>query len=307
MNAPIPCRLLHVGYHKCASTFLQRAVFAAHPSIHLARSDAINRALNSLAGGHIGLDAAAVQSTIRDHLAAAAGRDSTAIVISHEQLSGDMYTGHNAKYLADACRAILAPDQVLVLFRNPYDYLYSAWSQYVREGGTLSLRHFLGRSSSPALDKQQTIFDKLRYDAYLDYLSALFGADNVHFLPYEDLREHGAETVAAICRIAGVDDGFVPSFAQRPQKSLGYAGNNAKRLINLFCETRHNSFPLQPVRAPLHGRIRRWIERFDRSADPPRARLQALVPEPVQAALRESNRRLAELIGRDLAALGYDV
>jgi hypothetical protein len=196
---------------------------------------------------------------------------------------------------------------VLVLVRNPYDYLYSAWSQYVREGGTLSLRHFLSRPGSPALGRQQTIFDKLRYDAYLDYLRALFGADNVHFLPYEDLREHGADTTAAICRIAGVDDGFMPNLAQRPQKSLGYAGNNVKRLINLFCQTRHNGFPLQPLRAPLHGRIRRWIERLDRSADPPRVRVQALVPEPVQATLRQSNRRLAELIGRDLAALGYDV
>lgn len=187
--------LIHIGYPKAGSTFLQRW-FEVHPQIAYAE------------GGIAGYDN--VYDMVRQAAAPASGMRCR--VTSSESLSiprahfGQTYFDSwksDAERVADAeaeaCDALAAlfpHGRVLVVTRGFRSMILSSFSQYVRTGGALGLEELtaLARNAGP--------WD---YDRLIGRYRGAFGADRVLALPYELLRADSEAFLAKIETWLGLD------------------------------------------------------------------------------------------------------
>lgn len=188
----MPRHLLHVGYAKAASTFLQ-AWFAGHPQ------------LRYVPGGLGGFRSVY-------ELSLSADSKVEYYVTSHEGLSNPYTPSVKAavrdpaavvnvrpvkERQADVCEVLVTlfpVSRVLIVTRGFKSMMISSYSQYVREGGVYHLRegavdrlrqHFERPSEMLPADPCQ-YWD---YDHVVGLYADAFGEDNVIVLPFELLRD----------------------------------------------------------------------------------------------------------------------
>jgi hypothetical protein len=167
--------LIHVGFPKAGSTFLQRW-FAGHPDIRYAEG--------GLAGFHDVYDV--LRHAASDAPAGLWRVTSAEGFMAPRPRSGfqpqDMlvgYEGEVAERQRRACHilAALFPNAtILIVTRGFSSMILSSYSQYVRTGGTGGLQSLSGEMP-------------WNYDALIGLYRSAFGADRVIILPYELLRD----------------------------------------------------------------------------------------------------------------------
>lgn len=172
--------LIHVGFPKAASTSLQ-AWFAAHPELIFDR--------NGLAGYHVAAELA--RDVIRE-------RRASWFVTSCEDLVSPSLPGHTfadgrrptAEYRRRTCEilhGLFSHATILIVTRSHDTVVRSAYSEYLRHGGRLSLarlREFDVRAAQ--------VEDDWDYDVAVGLYESAFGAENVIVLPYELLADDPA-------------------------------------------------------------------------------------------------------------------
>lgn len=182
--------VIHIGWHKSASTFLQEGFFrevganyqplAAFPPGFSRPAGADG--LIDLVEAQSGFDA----EKLRQLLAPPAGSPSSLTIISHEEISGhphgyaliDPFT--SARNLAAAF-----PDaKIVAITRNQFDYILSLYCYRVAVRGheSRSLARFVSEELEAGL------LNHLQYDRLIREYIRLFGLDNLLVLPMEMLR-----------------------------------------------------------------------------------------------------------------------
>lgn len=222
--------LLHVGFPKAGSTFLQRW-FEAHPRLAYAEG--------GIAGSRD------VYSLVRDSVTD--GPEPKYYVTSSESFSApnpyagqmsidyDLLRGRDA--IADQRRACellgrLFPGAlVLVVTRGFRSMILSSYSQYVRSGGRDDGARFV-----EALRSGNEMIDYWHYDAFLDMYAQTFGASNVVVLPYELLRDDVDAFIGTLADRLGIDAVAAPR--QRVNEALS------------------------PVELLWYPRLTRWVRRM---------------------------------------------
>lgn len=177
-------RVVHIGFPKTATTFLQTSVFPQLPQGFNYPDNKTTEAFFRPIADH--------DDTIFDWEDSArrlAGVSQTHehCLFSYEPLTGAHYRSAfvNRTLIARRLRQI-GFDRVIITIRNQFDALESAYKQYVKSGGVLRFDDYV-----------QFDPDKPRYlyPEYFDYLrifrlySETFGRDNVLILQHERLRE----------------------------------------------------------------------------------------------------------------------
>jgi len=313
-----PPLLVHIGYHKTASSWFQVRVFS---------NEACGfGAIYGRKGGHetsriftdrpLEFDAAAMRAHVDPYLQAI--RDRGLIpVISQERYSGHIYSGGvDSKEIADRLYATFPDASILMVLREQRSMILSSYRQFVHTGGTQSLRRYLELDQLPR--KQSALLDlrHLEYDRLLGYYRQLFGADRVLALPYERMRGDPRGFVSAILEFAGSPvgeqtlDGL--SFENYVNTSRGPLAGALRRQANRL---RRSEFHLDPFFAPPRGEdiakaMERWGERFPLPAVVEQRWQQAQRDEVARAVgdrYVDSNRRLARMMDVDLAPLGWMV
>jgi hypothetical protein len=182
-----PRTLIHVGYHKCASKFLQRFLFPEMGRfLHVPRE----------ALDHIGKDRRFTRGRFLEQIGGIeAPGDVT--VVSHEELSGHVY-GHpeiDPYRLADRLRSCWEDARILLLVRNQIEYMRSiyAYRVCVRGMETRSYAEFLSEEG------RRGLFEKLEYDRLVTHYRTVFSPQRVLVLPMEML---AADPTAMLRRIA---------------------------------------------------------------------------------------------------------
>ncbi|MFM1823627.1 MAG: hypothetical protein RI967_1893 [Planctomycetota bacterium] len=298
--------LIHIGYHKAASTWLQRTLFAPSserfaPVLGLeATLDRFVRphALEWRAGGAILELAAAVEA------ARARGRTP---VLSCEELSGNPHAGGMASAEIAARLARVAPAaRILVVVRRQPDAIASTYRQFVRRGGTLSARRYLaerrGHFRMPGFRA-----DHWRYDLLVERYRALFGGARVKVLPFEALAADPARFAAEIAAFAGTAPPATLSPLVENRGSSALATAILRRTNRLFMRDDVNpgaplrwwrvSHAVQAADRAVLARLSGWHE----------SRLARAVEEVCAGRYEESNARLAAMTGVDLARFGYAI
>lgn len=325
MSGPL---LIHVGFHKTATTWLQREVFDPGRLGFRPICEAPGpRGPDSMSFGWEFLCGAGERPDWGGRLASPFDFDADALktrldrlrtgpgvgVISHEDLCGHMMAGGMAAAeIAGRLHAVAPDARILVTIREQVALIHSSYSHFLRAGGICGLDRFLTLHN----EYQTPFFDPahLRFDRFAAHYRGLFGADRVMVLPQEALTADPRAALAALADFAGASGAGAE--AVTPERRINAADPREDMLNRLF--------PLANLLASpnnLNGRAAfgstRWKGRAvrllaratprrlaDRHLARQKARITGILGADFYAA---SNARLAETSGLDLAALGYRV
>jgi hypothetical protein len=311
--------LIHIGYHKTGSSWLQKYLFSAKAGAGFTafgkgRGGPINELIVS--PNALDFDAAVARRRFRELIDRASDSGRRAVV-SSERLSGHALSGgYDSKDLAERLAEVFPDGRILIVIREQREMMLSTYRQYVKAGGVWSLRTFL----DPPVDTRVRVplFDPshFAYDRLIRTYQRLFGAERVLVMPYESFRSDPHLFVSSIAGFAGVTlrEELLEALPleARPNLATSRAATRIKRAINrLAACTDVNPAPLMNL-PRIEAFARRHVELVDRLTPGPIAqRLEQgdrdRVAEAVGGRFDASNRVTAVLCGLDLATYGYSI
>lgn len=295
--------LVHIGFHKTGTTWLQSGLFRSEPfniawdSMAIARTIVLTHTLDWCA------------ETVRDELSRCAETEtpgSTVDVMSWERLSGSPHAGgYDSGIIAKRLHELYPEARILIGVREQRSMIEALYRQYVRDGGVASLTGYL-HPRNPA-EIPQFRFDHFEYDRLIRKYQELFGSDRVLVLPYERLRHDQDAFVRDICEFCEVDPPVLP-VESNMYTAYGAKTTLVKRQLNKIF-VRNSLNPAARYYVKNHEfRFDRLDNRMPRVLDDRiRAGWRAVVGESVEGRYERSNARLAELTGLDLGGYGYAI
>jgi hypothetical protein len=301
--------IVHIGYHKTATTWFQRNVYPLATSHRWVPREATRQALLDPFG--LSFDPAEARRKLTDP------HDRRPVVICEENLSGYLHNGGLHGLMApEAARRIKAvwPDaRIVMLIRCQPAVIAASYVQYVRGGGTYGPRRYLfpGRYLTGAFrhpyKAPRFALEQFEYDRLIGFYDALFGPANVTVLPYEELRRDPEAFLARMGRELGLVIDQAAVAHRRANRSFGPLTILVARLLGLFTARsvidKAYLFSI-PGFYELRRPILNALSRLERPATPETILGSALV-EQIRTHYGPSNRRLARLRDIDLQGLGY--
>jgi hypothetical protein len=306
--------LIHIGYQKSASSWLQRHLFTGEAGLAHACSE--NKIKELIIKPH---DLAFEPGACRAQLLPLLGRiekRGLVPVLSAERLSGDLnLASHDSARLAGRLASVLPEGRVMIVIREQRAMILAAYKQYVSAGGLLRLRDYV--AGGPHSSYQWPFeFAQFEYDRLIRRYRELFGEENVLALPFELFRRDGRDFVARILRFAGAD----ASAATLERIPVETVSNAARRPMGVPVKRGLNRVLRQRLtpwgRVDPGGRVGVVMRRFARAAghrspswlnETLENRWRATVAHATGDYYRASNARTSELIGIDLREYAYDM
>lgn len=193
---------------------------------------------------------------------------------------------------------------ILLSFREQKSFALSAYREKIKRA-PLSLRHFIGTGMEDLSFRSHLRPEFLEYDRAVEALIDAFGQDRVLVCPFEWHTREPDAFLAELQRLVGL-----PTGARMPSewynKGLGATALCSLRWLNHFIEYDALSSEEKPLIRLGHRGIR-LINRVAPKALDQRIEQnwKAAIEARYGNSFADSNRRLADLIGRDLSQYGY--
>ena len=309
MDCPL---LIHVGYHKTATTWLQNFIFnnseLGFTSPWGAQSGLAAKAF--ILKNSYRFDSEVARSEFRG-LYNFGQRDGLVPVISNEALCGQPIQGGRfaySKHVADRLHNAFPEAQILVVIREQKSSIISHYRQYVANGGMHSIESYIGDRNLPPGFAPPCPIDHFEYDLYVSYLQSIFDKENVLVLPFETLRLDRKSFVNKICFFAGLDE--CSELPESPPSRVGLKGY-ALGLRRFFNQANFGipdwSLGRQSIQCRVAGKLSRKVNSIVPGVlnEKYESKLKKAVAERIGDRFADSNHRLAELTGLSLAELGY--
>jgi hypothetical protein len=301
--------LIHIGYHKSGTTWLQDGFFCRSEMGFTVPSPILR---------HLAIEYFVIKNPFRFD-GAEARREfvpwlretfeaDLVPVITHENLCGNpIYERYYGKEVAERLHSAFPSARILIGIREQLSSIMSHYREYVREGNSGTIQRFIGSLSPQNGFPPICRLDHFEYHLLIDHYRRLFGPDRVLVLPLELLRADYAGYIAAIRRFAESAVDALPS--PEPRK-VGWGGvtlgirrrmNNWKvgvpdwsksrqsityRVVDKLCDITDGAIP---------ARMDRWVEQS----------VLAYIRQRCGDYFAESNQALSEMIGMDLDKFGY--
>ena len=311
----IVCPLVHVGYPKTGTTWLQ---------LHVLRSRELGfelcgdrpRVTRHLIAPH---DLDFNPGTCRERFLPSferAAADGLVPVLSAERLCGDLEFGSSdSARLADRVVSAFPEAKVLLVIREQREMLFSYYQLYVRKGGVLPLGSYLKRPRNWGPHAWPCDLRHFEYDRLIGHYGDRLGSGNVLVLPYELFRDDSEEFVRRIGRFASTspDPGAEARLPYAAVENPSWPAGTLvlKRYLNRVVRERTNVTAPLANGAIVHGTTRALQASAGIVPDAVHARVDARMRAEIDAAVtgryRESNARTEALTRLDLGKYGYDV
>lgn len=304
--------LIHIGFHKTGSTWLQQCLFGDAARGFSSLSDTPRHALveRFVLPDPLGYDGAAMAAQYRPAIDAAHAERRT-LVLSHERLSGYPSSGgRDRAMIAERLHATFPQARILMVIREQRALIDSMYRQHITDGGVESVRRFLEPAEPGLCRKPGFTLDFYAFDRLIALYHALFG-DRLLVLPVEQLARDPqgfADRIADFCGQPRLPTGAVtrantrrPMLMQQIQRPLNFLfyHNELSPGALIHIARFHKRYArLRPVFERVSPR---WIDRRMSAA------LRRAIDARVGAHFADSNRRTAALTGIDLRSLGYAV
>jgi hypothetical protein len=324
--------VIHVGFSKCASTFL-RSFFNEHPQAYLV-SDAhffvpfehceFSRGKAHYAGLFAGAKPGQLKVESDEHIV---------LPLLHPVLRAAATTIESVGQASERVK-LTAPDaKIIIIIRNQRDLMLSRYGEYIMGGQDIDFDDFVAeflRSSRDQVNYYQNYYSQVIETLFKD-----FSRENVLVLLQEDLFRNESETIRYLCDFVGIDpvasksdepeprirfwslDRFrVVARSGKQSKNAGLSLNGIRimRLWNRLVvkQPEEAYYQKATTRLPFFlykfgVRVLRVIDYYlpDRLKGNKKALLSADLTEKLRSEFDQDNRRLGDLLGRDLAPLGY--
>jgi len=300
--------LIHIGYHKTGTTWLQHEFFAVQPGIYMVPRDRIVEAF--VAPGAFSFDPQRARRIVSPP-------GGERLLISMEALSGYPHNaGLNGCLSRDMVRRLheaFADAEIIVMLRSQPEIIAAAYAQYVRCGGTYSAGRYTGLIRPPRRpDKSPRFsFDHFEFLPLLRLYRDSFGAQSLHVFLYERLR---AEREAFVRQLAAATALEAPSprHQNSPRRNASYRPG-LLRLARVLGRFSARDVAAKPYWIDVPGAY--WLQRGltetlhralpNRIGSDPERVLGATLVAHIRDRYAESNRRLAAEFGLPLNAYDY--
>jgi len=185
--------LIHVGFPKTATTWLQNELFVSGNDVfepfsmtNSGPSTLANVMLKTsegyLAPSFWKTDVLVKEEYLRI-IKKLKNKSDKIKVLTSEHLSGNQHSsGFDAKINADRLKEMFPKAKILIVIKEQSSFLVSNYFQYLHRGGTLSYKKYFGQKyqQRPLLSPHS-----IDYLDFVSYYQELFGADKMLVLPYE--------------------------------------------------------------------------------------------------------------------------
>lgn len=314
--------LLHIGHYKTGTTWLQEQVFGRRDRGFwpIAPDDLPPVESAKFAGYPAVVCRQRELLSPHDHdyrldwRALIEGRPQDAVpVVSNERLCGYfMGSGLDSYAIARRLKRGFPEARILITIREQRDMILSSYTQYLKRGGVIPLNSLVGRKHDQRLAFFSSVY--FEYHNVVETYQDMFGAENVLVLPYEMFRARPQTYLDRIYEFAGAcgPADWIPDFSRKSNETAGTAGLAARRrLSRLLHSTSLNNFSgigriskkiglasgietmLQAVPGAFDQRMTKTFKRQIAKAHP-------------DGRFFDSNRRLEQAVGLQLASYGYD-
>lgn len=307
MNRPI----VHIGYHKTATTWFQKSFYPTVRNFAYVPRERVKQAF--LSDTPFSFDPEKAREVLQLDAALPP-------ILCEEELSGYLHNGGLIGYLsaemAHRINAVFPDARIVIFIRSQADMIAATYQQYIRGGGTHSVRRYLfpkrylhGAAADPYKIPRFS-FAHFEYDRLIAHYDAIFGRENVLVVPYENFRSDMAETLAEMQAQLGFEAELGARAKKRVNQSYGAALIPFARFLNLFtARTVLDKRTL--INIPYWYTVRRFILEqlnatglFGKPPKPERL-LGKDICRQIAGHYAESNRRLAALRDLPLQELGY--
>lgn len=307
---PNPTILVHIGYHKTATSFLQSRIFSDPRLFCQPWGTPSSEAVEWFVLEHPQRFSA--ERARKDFLGNVPADSSVLPVISHEALSGQPRGGrYYADRVVDRLYETFPEARIVIGIREQKALLVSLYYQYISVGGTESLDHFLGQASAGRIGFRPRVrLDHFEYDLMLDLYHRHWKPEDILVLPLELLRQDQTLYIRRLLDFAGL----VNDDVQHRDKKNVRRSNVTMRIERLFnrlmppLNPRPERYQDYPLAYRVKNRALRVMERLGPMKSMGKAehnRIVTHVDQTVGDYFMASNHRLAKMTDLDLSALGY--
>ncbi len=306
--------LLHVGYHKTGTTWLQNYLFNNEKYGFVSPMSTMDM-MNIIAlPNPLDFSLESCSAEIGQRLEQVR-MDGLIPVFSNERFSGHPHSGgYDSKEIADRLKELFPNARVLICIREQKKIILSCYNQYIKKGGAVSIGaylHILDRTRVPLFD-----FRHFMYHRLIRYYHSVFGKENVLVLPYEMFTRDSQGYVSRIMEFA-LGETFQDSMDDLPTRRMTNSSITGfelsmRRFLNFTIGTRNsiNQFSLRPLNKKYNDfffgivqKMKPIIPAFVNNAI--MRRIENKIAELSGDRFCESNRITSELIGMDLLQFGY--
>lgn len=234
--------VLHIGLHKTATRFLQRAVFRQlDPGRFLVNPDPLFRLLRQAARHPEDQQRAEAAGAAAADARRAAGERT--LVISDPSISGDMYSSHvDYRENLDLVHRLFPDARIIYCVRRQSDWLQSAYRQSLVKGRGMPIEQFLNFRDGGFRPRPARRIGGVRnvealtlrfleiYRAYAER----FGPGNVYLFRQEDLRRRPEAVASWLADALGLD-----ALPPAPERVSGNRSFSALAIRLFFPGVRH--------------------------------------------------------------------
>jgi hypothetical protein len=309
--------LIHIGYPKTASTWLQQGIFKdektgfispwrGHWSDGIAVREFIT--VDSFSFSPINAYSAfenGLKEAEQKHLCA---------VLSQEMLSCNFLdqSGYWGKEVAKRLHDVFPQAKILIVIREQKSMIFSAYGQYIRNGGRKSIEQFISTQNiKPGVYPLFRLYS-LKYDYLIKYYHHLFGENQVLVLPFELLKRDTNLYLKKILEFVGIEE---VSFDYKLSKEINVNYKAAtlaiNRKINNFIPFRDKS-SISSLDSWRWKFIWKMLSIMDKTLpeeiqNTEKLRIKNFIKEYTKDMFLESNQKTSELIKINLRDFGYDL
>lgn len=303
--------LIHIGYHKTGTTWLQREVFCRQdlgfcaPWGHQSHEAIEQFVLQN----PFSFNAYRTREVFK-HGLEDASHSGLIPVVTQEDLCGyPVYGRYYGKEVAERLAAVFPGAKIVIGIREQKAAILSHYRQYVRQGEAGSLRSFIGSGDEPTGFSPICRLDHFEYHLLVGHYRSLFGAENVLVMPIELLRGDPDNYFQMLLKFIDLSPSPAP-VAQAANVGWGGVTLEAKRFFNGYriglADWKNTS---QPVSYFLVHRLcsvidavvpKAWHKLAEQS-------MKDLIAQRCEGYFECSNSALADITGLNLGDLGYSV
>lgn len=186
--------IVHIGYPKTGTTWFQKQLYPKVKDIYFfSREELIEHLIN------IDIFSFDPPKARRELETLANGKR---MVICEELLVGGLDIpfglGEFIKVMADRLRLVFPDAEIVIFVRNQVDIIASAYFQYIRSGGTYSVRKYLNANKTfNAFFKNHLLYSLkfFQFDLTIRYYEKLFTKEQVSVFLYEDFKTNTEQFV----------------------------------------------------------------------------------------------------------------
>jgi hypothetical protein len=219
-------QVLHVGFSKCASTYL-RAMFRAQPRIHLVfKSGYFTPFLAQ------DMTFAQYQSLFSNEADMINVESDEHLVLPgiHPGLGVRSTNIEEFEAVADRIQAQLPDVNIMMVIRNQASLIVSRYSEFLITGGSLAFDEFASRMTDDGHGRN--LYFQNYYSRIIEILEKRFPRENLLILTQEAMREDSIRTSAAIASFLSLDRLHdLKKGLRSERRSLSSAGLTTLRLL----------------------------------------------------------------------------